>query len=46
MLPAGRVSQDKTKVVMPIEQFVISLEEKAQEEVVSYGTKDRASVRE
>ena len=46
MLPAGRVSQDKTKVLMPIEQFVISLEEKAQEEVVSYGTKDRASVRE
>ena len=46
MLPAGRVSQDKTKVLMPIEQFVISLEGKTQEEVVSYGTKDRASVRE
>ena len=48
MLPPGRASHDKTKILMPIEQFVISLslEEKAQEEVTSYGTKDRASVRE
>ena len=40
MLPPGRVSADKTKILMPVESFVISFEEKAQEEVTMYGTKD------
>ena len=40
MLPPGRVSHDKTKILMPVEQFVISLEEKTQEDITSYRTKD------
>ena len=40
-LPAGRVSDCRTNILWPVEEFVTCMEEKAQEEQTQYGTKEK-----
>ena len=44
MLPEDRVSKDQNEILWPVERFVISMEERAQEEHTQYGTKDLIGV--